>query len=332
MRTLKEVIVDFLSGKKGGVGTLGEIYNAIDESDYVSNSDTVHESARAVIYRHEETFSRVCKGVYMLVGENTKSLLIEGDGRKLEEIEDNSIDCIITDHPWEDKKAHKSGNQKGFAEYPVFRYELDDFLAKARVLKDGCFLCEFLPVESATNWEYLNEIKNLAKQAGLRYYTHCIWRNAGEGEINTGKTTKGVQQIIIFSKGKPRKLSAPQIAGYQTKQILNYEIDMRLKARDKHHQAEKPIGLYRYLIERLTNEGEVCLDQFGGSCNLLKATTDSNRFGIVYELCHEFVVKAANRFKAITLYADNGEVTTEAPIKTEEPVIKTTASGQLCFF
>ena len=40
------------------------------------------------------------------------SLLVEGNGRELEEIEDESIDAIITDHPWLDKKAHKSGNQK----------------------------------------------------------------------------------------------------------------------------------------------------------------------------------------------------------------------------
>lgn len=331
MRTLREVIVDFMSERKGGVSTLKEIYDAVDSSDYVSNSDTVHESARAVIYRHEETFKRVCKGVYMLTGAKSCSLLIDGDGRKLDEIEDNSIDCIITDHPWEDKKAHRSGNQKGFAEYDVFQYTLSDFRAKARVLKEGAYLVEFLPVESATNWEYLHQIKMFAKECGLQYYTHCIWRNAPEGTINTGKTTKGVQQLIIFSKGKPRKLSRPGIAGYQTKEILNYEITMLLSARDKHHQAEKPIELYEYLIRNLTEEGDVCLDQFGGSCNLLKATTNLNRFGIVYEICSEFIAKAVARFGALAVYKPEEEYIPPKPAE-QTYMFSATKTGQLCLF
>ena len=108
--TLKQIIVSFLEGKKDGVATLKEIYAGIDSSDYESRSETVHDSARAIIYRHEETFKRVCKGVYMLKGERTNSLIINGDGRNMAEVEDNSIDCIITDHPWEDKKAHRRGS------------------------------------------------------------------------------------------------------------------------------------------------------------------------------------------------------------------------------
>ena len=307
MKTLKNVIVEFMEGVSDGVATLKEIYNAIDESDYVSRSATVHDSARAIIYRHEDTFKRVCKGVYMLKGTKSSSLLIEGSGRELEEIENNSIDCIITDHPWEDKKAHKSGNQKGFAEYDVFQYTINDFRAKARVLKEGAYLVEFLPVESATNYEYLYSIKRMAKECGLNYYTHCIWRNAPEGTINTGKTTKGVQQLIIFSKGKPRKLSREGVAGYQTRNILNYEIEMLLQAKDKHHQAEKPIELYEYLIRNLTDEEDICLDQFGGSCNLLQATINTNRFGIVYEICSDFISKAVRRFGCTCLYKSDYE-------------------------
>jgi len=300
--TLREIIVSFMEKQKNCVATLSEIYKAIDNSEYVSNSDTVHDSARAIIYRHKNQFKRVCKGIYMLVGEKSASLLIEGDGRKLDEIEDGSIDCIITDHPWEDKKAHRSGNQKSFADYNTFEYKLEDFKQKARVLKDGAYLCEFLPIESATNWKYLEEIKHMAEDCGLQYYTQCIWRNAPEGTINTGKTTKGVQQLLIFTKGKPRKLSRKGVNAYQTKEILKYEIEVLLKNKDKVHQAEKPVELYEYLISQFTEENDVCLDQFAGSCNMLKAATNLNRFSICYELCHDFVVKAKERLNAIPLY------------------------------
>ena len=88
--TLKEIIIKFMEGTENGVATLKEIYNAVDESiqnnEYRTNSDTVHDSARCIIYRHEESFKRLCKGIYMLKGKNTASLLIEGDGRKLDEM------------------------------------------------------------------------------------------------------------------------------------------------------------------------------------------------------------------------------------------------------
>ena len=317
--TLKETILEFMLKQPDGIASLKQIYKAIDGSGYKSNSDTVHDSARAVIYRNTGDFKRVCKGVYMLNGEKTSALLINGDSRNLEEIEDNSIDCIITDHPWEDKKAHKSGNQKHFADYNTFKYELSDFKAKARVLKHGAYLVEFLPVESATNYEYLFEIKQMAKECGLNYYTHCIWRNAPEGSVNTGKTTKGVQQLVIFSKGKPKKLSRDGVNAYQTREILNYEIEILLKNKNKHHQAEKPIELYEYLIRNLTNEHDICLDQFGGACNMLKAATNLNRFAIVYELSKEFVAKAVDRFKLKSLSEYNSNI------------YSITADGQLAF-
>lgn len=90
-----------------------------------------------------------------------------------------------------------------------------------------------------------------------------------------------------------------------TKNMLAYETFIPIKASQKHHQAEKPIELYEYLIENLTEEKEVCLDQFGGACNMIKAATNLNRFAIVYELSKEFVKNAINRFGMSTLFSDS---------------------------
>ena len=54
-----------------------------------------------------------------------------------------------------------------------------------------------------------------------------------------------------------------------------------------------------YLIECFTEEKDVCLDQFGGSCNVAEAAIKANRFAVVYELCSDFVKKAVNRLGAI---------------------------------
>lgn len=309
--TIGDKVEKFLSGLQGGVATFKEIYSAIPE--------TPEESIRCAVYRDKKgRFKKVTKGMYMLVGKNTASLLLKGDSRQLGEIEDESIDTIITDHPWSDSKAHKSGNQKSFAQYETFKYTLEDFKHKARVLKDGGYLVEFLPVESFSNYDYLYQLKSWAKEAGLNYYTKITWRKAPEGTINTGRTTKGVEDICIFYKGKkPRRLSATT-KPYFTRNILPFTVNIPIKTKDKVHQAEKPIELYQFLLEQLTEEYDICLDQYGGSCNLLKAAVNTNRFSIVYEKCAKFVKNAVERFGCMVLY--EGEEILEEVVEKENNV------------
>ena len=305
-------IAQVLETKTNGVATLKELYQLL--------SDMLPHSLREAIYRDKKKrFKKVAKGVWALKGEQTTSLLIEGDGRRLEEIEDASIDAIITDHPWEDKKAHRSGNQKNFAEYDSFRYTQEDFDAKARVLKDGAYCLEFIPVESATNYEYLYELKQMAKRAGLNYYAKISWEKAPVNVRNTGRTTKGVEEIMVFYKGKKPRVLSKQEPGknrksYSTTEILPWRVEYHVKQREKTHQAMKPIELYEFLLRQFTTEEDICLDQFGGSCNLLKAAVNTNRFGIVYELCHKFAKEAAERFGCVKLFQSEeagGEVIQE---------------------
>lgn len=64
------------------------------------------ESIRARIYEGIDRgiFKRVSRGVYkvesQINGTTNQCLLINGDGRDLSMIKDNSIDGIITDHPY----------------------------------------------------------------------------------------------------------------------------------------------------------------------------------------------------------------------------------------
>lgn len=78
------------------------------------------ESVRSRIYENLGTvFSKIGRGVYL--ARESDCIVIEGNGRDLSFLNDASIDCIITDHPWSDKKSNKGGN-RNFAEYDVFEY------------------------------------------------------------------------------------------------------------------------------------------------------------------------------------------------------------------
>lgn len=139
------------------------------------------ESVRARLYEGVERgiFQKVTRGVYKVTKqienqENT-CLLINGNGRDLSMIKDKSIDGIVTDHPYDLQKALNGGNRK-FAKFELFRYENKDFQEKKRILKDGAFLVEFLPEESAVNYEYLYEIKRMAQENGLKYFAKVAWK------------------------------------------------------------------------------------------------------------------------------------------------------------
>ena len=80
---------------------------------------------------------------------------------------DNSIDCILTDHPWLDIKSNKGGT-RAFALYDCFRYTLEDFKEKARVFKRWLFFwLRVLPAENENNYEYLYQIKSMQKKPDL---------------------------------------------------------------------------------------------------------------------------------------------------------------------
>ena len=100
---------------------------------------------------------------------------------------------------------------------------------------------------------------------------------------------------MVFYKGKKPRVLSKQVEGkarkaYSSKEILPWRVEYPVKVKEKTHQAMKPIELYQFLIEQFTGEYDVCLDQFGGSCNLAKAAVNTKRFGIVYERAQNLLI------------------------------------------
>ena len=64
------------------------------------------------------------------------------------------------------------------------------------------------------------------------------------------------------------------------------------------HQAEKPVELFKQLLDYITLPNEVVLDQFAGSCNLGLACKQTNRFAILIENDEETYNKALEKLTA----------------------------------
>ena len=308
---------------------LGQQFTMTDLYEMVTVTEKRH-SIRARVYEGVEKglFEKVARGVYTIITKGNESIaLIQGNGRDLSMIPDGSIDCIITDHPYFDEKSNKGGN-RDFAEYEAFNYSLDDFKEKDRVLKDGAFMVEFFAEENSNNYDYIYSCKKMAEEAGLLYYSKVDWKK-GDFVSNTGRKAKNTEQMIFFTKGEPRKLKLDAkknkalaldneldikgLNSYDVADLLdinNLEIS-RMKGslmmlptvfdvpnaekKNRVHQAEKPIELFKQLLEYITLKGEVVLDQFAGSCNLGIAYLESGRSSILIEKDEETYRLASKR-------------------------------------
>lgn len=288
---------------EGSEFTLKQAYEAIP--------DKPKETVRARIYDNLGIyFEKLGRGVYRATLGNDKCVLINGDGRDLSMINDSSIDCIVTDHPWE-CPSNKGGN-RDFSEYNTFKYSIEDFKEKARVLKEGSFLIEVLPAENESNYEYLYNIKKMAKECGFKYYAKVPWRK-GTFVSNTGRKAKNTEELLIFSKGKARNLrldskrSTDNNPVYMsgTNGMLPTEFNIQsLTLKEKINQSEKPIELWIELIPYVTKEHERILDQFAGSCNVGLAALSLNRTSVMIEKDLNSLLKVVKRVNKI-VHDDN---------------------------
>ena len=253
-------------------------------------------------------FSRIAKGVYTVTkeqdGEEVTCMLVQGNGRDLSFLKDNSIDAIITDHAYDLKKSLKGGN-RDFAAYECFQYTQEDFDEKYRVLKKGCFLVEFMPEENGENYEYLYQMKKMAKEAGLEYYAKVAWKK-GNFVANTGRKSKNTEEIAFFTKGKARNLrpdakkdkAEPGISHYMSgaRGMLPTVFDIEPPGKNSRiHQAEKPVQLLQQILGFVTEEKEWVLDQFAGSFSLGEAALLNERNAICIEINEEYFEKGKER-------------------------------------
>lgn len=280
--------------KEKGNFTLKEAYKI---------SDKPNTTIRGRIYDNLGIkFERVSKGVYRALDNNC--VLLEGNGRDLSFLDDESIDAIVTDHPWDDKKSNKGGDRNFANSYNCFNYTKEDFKEKARVLKDGAFLVEVFPAENENNFKYLYKCKIMAEEAGLFYYAKVPWKK-GSFISNTGRKAKNTEDLMFFTKGKARSLridakkskaNNKECFMSGTNKMLPTEFDVdTTKRSEKIHQSEKPSTLWTSVLEYITREGEIVLDQFAGSGSLGEAAMLINRKCILIEILKENVEKIKNR-------------------------------------
>lgn len=273
---------------------------------YASFKDEKKTTIRGRIYReltNKGLVEKISDGVYSFKADSTDGLIVNGDARDLSFIESESVDLIIADHPYQIQKGTNRNFNSNYID-TTFEYNFEDFKEKARVLKKGGFLVEFLPELKEANMDYIIKILQFAKENGFNLYCKSTWYKA---EIRDGNLVdhsafvgrKAVcEDVYIFSKGKPRKLrerlqgDTMRLESGASAMLPAVFMERPLMNKEKIHKAQKPSGLLSKLIELFSKKGEMVLDQFSGSLALFFECMNLNRKCVAIELSREKVETA----------------------------------------
>ena len=99
--TLGDTIMNLFLGKDF---TLEEAYKAIPEKPKTTIRGRIYDNLGI-------KFEKINRGIYRAIDKDSECIVIEGDGRDLSFLKDESIDCIMTDHPWDNKKSNIGGEE-----------------------------------------------------------------------------------------------------------------------------------------------------------------------------------------------------------------------------
>lgn len=180
----------------------------------------------------------------------------------LKDIPDDSIDLIVTDPPYKVTARGSKGNTGGMLRKDinlkgkVFNYNDIDCEQYApefyRILKDGshCYVM--------TNHINLIHMLNTFTNAGFHFIKSLIWDKGNK--IMGQYYMSQFEYILFFRKGR-----GIPINNCGTSDIISIP-NVKLKDTDGSnlHDTEKPVTLYKILIDNSTKSNDIVMDPFMG--------------------------------------------------------------------
>ncbi len=247
----------------------------------------------------------------------TEHRVIFGDSRQMPELDDESIDLVVTSPPYWCIKDYGHPGQIGFEDdYEEYLASLRQVLEEChRVLREGCRAAVNIGdqyLRAAEHGRYRVQpipahLTEIGLQIGFDFMGNIIWR-----KISTTKTTGGGQwmgsiyhpkdghvtyeheYIVLFRKQGEWRMPPKEIKEQsrltkeqRSRWFRGIWDDIHPVQRGD-HEAAFPVELPRRLIRMYTFWGETVLDPFLGSGTTAEAAADEGRNSIGYEINPEF--------------------------------------------
>jgi site-specific DNA-methyltransferase (adenine-specific) len=247
----------------------------------------------------------------------TKHKIVIGDSRKLNKIQDKSIQLIITSPPYWQLKDYGTEDQIGFNDsYEEYINNLNLVWKECyRVLSDGCRMCINIGDQFARSVYYgrykvipiRTEIIRFCETLGMDYMGAIIWQKtttmntSGGGAImgsypypRNGILKMDYEFILLFKKlgnapkPTPEQKKASEMSKDEWIEYFSSHWNF-YGARQNGHIAMFPEELPKRLIKMFSFVGETVFDPFLGSGTTSLAAKNLNRSSVGYEINKEFL-------------------------------------------
>lgn len=225
----------------------------------------------------------------------------------LKTIPDASIDCIITDPPYNlglfmhnrnTNLAKMRENQFAYAGWDNLQYEewsdnMESFLSEsARVLKKRGTFISFMSIIKVESF-----IK-LATNAGFYYKTTGIWHKSNPMPRNMKiQFVNSTECWIYFTNKSTSGTFNPE--GRVVHDFIESSVCPSSEKKYGKHPTQKPLSIIDKLIRLVTNENDIILDPFMGSGTTCVASAKNNRSFIGIELDKQYFDIANHRINDV---------------------------------
>lgn len=212
------------------------------------------------------------------------------EGLKL--IDNESVDLIITDPPYEVKYNEKStalsnyqdsGYEKQKIRDASFKDQMPDYNIVAaelfRVLKKEAHCYIFCADTQIGKWQ------DVMTKAGFKMPQVLIWlKDNCTMDMTMGHKYIENKEIILFFHKGWKMLNGYEVERSKFRSVLEFERSMDTDF----HGCAKPISLLMFLIKASSKENDLILDLFAGSGNHLIAAKRLNRRYLGFELSETY--------------------------------------------
>jgi len=225
----------------------------------------------------------------------------------MKQIPDGSVDCIITDPPYNlGLFMHKRNtnlkkmreNQFAYAgwdnlEYKDWKRSMSKFLSQChRVLKKRGTLIIFMAVIK------VSDIIELAEKEGFYYKTTGVWHktNPMPRNMNLQFVNSTECWLYFINNGTSGTFNND---GKVKHDFLESSVCPMSEKKHGKHPTQKPLSILRELIESVTNSDDMVLDPFMGSGSTCVAAAELGRRYYGIELDEKYHKIAEQRMKEI---------------------------------
>lgn len=251
------------------------------------------------------------------MAKKTNHKIIIGDSRRMAELEDDSVDLVVTSPPYWQLKDYGPGEQIGFHDtYQEYIDSLNTVWDECiRTLRPGCRLCINIGDQFARAVFYgrykvipiRTEIIRHCEASSLDYMGAIIWQKVTTCQTTGGATVMGsypyprggiikidYEFILLFKKlGTPPRVSREikeksKLSKEEWNRFFNGHWNFAGEKQNG-HIAMFPLELPRRLIKMFSFEEDTVLDPFAGSGTTTKAAIETGRNSTGYEINGDFL-------------------------------------------